>query len=88
MEEALHNVEKHAKADQASVRIELDQTDPVNHLLRMRIEDNGRGFDQTTSDPGHFGLLGMKEQTEILGGNLSITSAAAKGTRIQLEVSI
>ncbi len=88
VEEALHNVEKHAKADQANVRIELDQTDPGNHLLKVGIEDNGRGFDQTAPAPGHFGLLGMKEQTDILGGNLSVTSAAAKGTRIQLEVSI
>ena len=88
VEEALHNVEKHAKADHANVRIELDQTDPGNHLLKVEIEDNGRGFDQTTPAPGHFGLLGMKEQTDILSGKLSVTSAAAKGTHIQLEVSI
>ena len=88
VEEALHNVEKHAKAGQANIRVELDQTDPGNHLLKVGIEDNGRGFDQTAPAPGHFGLLGMKEQTDILSGKLSVTSAAAKGTRIQLEVSI
>lgn len=88
VEEALHNVERHAKADHVNVRIELDQTDPGNHLLKVVIEDNGRGFDQAAPAPGHFGLLGMKEQTDILSGKLSVTSAAAKGTRIQLEVSI
>ena len=88
VEEALHNIEKHAKANQANVRIELDQTDPGNHLLKMSIEDNGRGFDPSTPSPGHFGLLGMKEQADILSGKLNVTSAAAKGTRIQLEVSI
>jgi signal transduction histidine kinase len=88
VEEALRNVEKHAKADHVIIRIELDQTDPGNHQLKLSIEDNGRGFDQNAPAPGHFGLLGMKEQADILGGKLSITSASAKGTRIQLEVSI
>jgi signal transduction histidine kinase len=88
VEEALRNVEKHAKADHVIVGIELDQTDPGNHLLKVSVEDNGRGFDQTAPAPGHFGLPGMKEQTDILGGKLGIASASAKGTRIQLEVSI
>ena len=88
VEESLRNVEKHAKADHANIRIELDQIDPANHLLKVGIEDNGRGFDQDAPSPGHFGLLGMKEQTDVLGGNLSVTSDAAKGTRIQLEVPI
>lgn len=88
VEEALRNVEKHAKADQVAVRVELDQTDPSNHQLKLSIEDNGRGFDRSTPAPGHFGLLGMKEQTDILGGNLRVTSGAAKGTCIQLKISI
>ena len=88
VEEALRNVEKHAKADHVTIRIGLDQTDPSNHQLKLNIEDNGRGFDQSAPTPGHFGLLGMKEQTDILGGKLSIASASAKGTCIQLDVSI
>ena len=87
-EEALHNIEKHAHANQVGVRISLNQADPANHILTLVIEDDGKGFDPAAKMPSHFGLLGMQEQADILGGNFDVRSFANKGTRVQLEVSI
>ena len=87
-EEALHNIEKHAGATHVNIRVSLNQADPANHLLSLTIEDDGKGFDPIAKSPGHFGLLGMQEQADILGGKFAVRGLANKGTCIQLEVSI
>ena len=71
-----------------NIRVNLNQMDPANHVLKLIIEDDGKGFDPVAKTPGHFGLLGMKEQTDALGGKLDVKSTANKGTCVQLEVSI
>jgi signal transduction histidine kinase len=87
-EEALRNVGKHADASHVNIRVDLDQADPANHLLKLSVDDDGRGFDPGAQSPGHFGLLGMQEQADILGGKFAIISNPKEGTRIRLEVSI
>ena len=87
-EEALHNIEKHADANQVNIRVKLDQEDPANHVLKLAIEDDGKGFDPIARSPGHFGLLGMREQADILGAKFEVSGSADKGTCIQLEVPI
>ena len=87
-EEALHNIEKHAGANQMNIRVKLDQADPANHVLKLAIEDDGKGFDPIARSPGHFGLLGMREQADILGAKFEVSGSADKGTCIQLEVPI
>ena len=87
-EEALHNIEKHADANHVGVRVNLNQVDPANHILTLAIEDDGKGFDPAAKMPGHFGLLGMQEQADILGGKFDVRSFVNKGTCVQLEVSI
>ena len=87
-EEALHNIEKHADANHVGVRVNLNQVDPANHILTLAIEDDGKGFDSAAKMPGHFGLLGMQEQADILGGKFDVRSFVNKGTCVQLEVSI
>jgi signal transduction histidine kinase len=87
-EEALHNIEKHADASRVNIRVNLNQMDPANHVLKLTIEDDGKGFDPAAKTPGHFGLLGMQEQSDVLGGKLDVKSTTNKGTCVQLEVSI
>ncbi|WP_291315165.1 PAS domain S-box protein [Desulfuromonas sp.] len=86
VQEALHNVVKHAEA--SAVSIHLVASYPS---IRLKIEDDGVGFDyhgrQFDCDPSeHLGLVGMKERVDILGGRLDIRSAAGEGTRIVVEV--
>jgi signal transduction histidine kinase len=66
--------------------VALDQADPANQKLIVTIEDNGKGFDPSISKVGHFGLLGMREQSEIVNGTLDICSAKGMGTRIRFDV--
>ena len=57
--------------------------------LRLRVRDNGRGIDATAladgEQPGHYGLVGMRERAELIGGKLTVWSAAdsGHGNRIQ-----
>jgi signal transduction histidine kinase len=86
-EEALHNIEKHADARNAAIRVTIDQSNRANHILKLTIEDDGRGFAPESSAPGGYGITGMREQASILGANLVIQSAPGKGTKIQLEIN-
>jgi signal transduction histidine kinase len=82
-QEALTNVRKHAEA--GTVRIVLDE---VRDGIRLRVQDDGRGFDLATGPgvPGHLGLAAMRERVELLGGRLTIRSAPGKGTTVQAWV--
>jgi signal transduction histidine kinase len=81
--EALHNVERHAQAQ--SVRIELRALPGANAAARVTVIDDGIGFDTTVAHPGHYGLLGMREQAALIGAMLDIRSAPGEGTTIGLE---
>ena len=83
-EEAIHNIEKHAHAKQVLLTILLDQSSPLNHKLTLLIEDDGQGFDTSLTKPGHFGMVGMREQAEVLGASLDVQSAPGQGTRLKL----
>jgi signal transduction histidine kinase len=83
-EEALRNVERHAAA--SKVRLELRSTDAAQ--LELLIEDNGAGFDTAVSRPGHFGLIGLREQARLIGAAFEINSAPASGTTLRLTLRI
>jgi signal transduction histidine kinase len=83
-EEALRNVERHAAASQ--VRVTLRSTDAAQ--LELLIEDDGVGFDTAISRPGHFGLIGLREQAQLIGAALQITSTANSGTKLRLTLRI
>jgi signal transduction histidine kinase len=87
-EEALHNIDRHAEARKVVVKAKLDQTDPVNHVLTLSIADDGKGFDTLARPQGHFGLVGMREQAEIIGGKLTVSSKPGKGAAIILTASL
>lgn len=88
IQEALSNVEKHAKADKVSIKLEMD-TD----LLRVTITDNGVGFDmeKVLRDPekwDHFGIKGILERARLVGGEGRVESKPGKGTKLIVEVPL
>ncbi|MBN1862778.1 MAG: PAS domain S-box protein, partial [Dehalococcoidales bacterium] len=88
VQEALRNVEKHARATRVEARIEFG-TDKTS----VSISDNGRGFevdDDLAELPreGKLGLAGMAERVRLLDGTMKIESRPGKGTRLMVEVPI
>ncbi len=80
-EEAVANASKHAAASQIHVELLV-----LNRTLRLRVHDDGAGFDPATIQSPGYGLPGMKERTEQLQGTFTIISAPGQGTEICAEV--
>ena len=83
-EESLRNIERHASA--STVRVELRMVDATQ--LELRVEDDGVGFDPEASRPGHFGLIGLREQGQLIGAEIEIKSAPNRGTTLRLTLRI
>jgi signal transduction histidine kinase len=85
-QEALSNVLRHAQAESVLIQLEADDRE-----LRIDIEDDGRGFDPAGADRGgrpHYGIMGIRERAEILGGTARIESAPGRGTRVDVRVPL
>ena len=85
-QEALHNAVHHAGARQIEV---VATGDAVAGSIDLTVRDDGRGFtpgSQLGPDQGHFGLSGMRERIERLGGTLSIQSQPGSGTTVRAVV--
>lgn len=82
--EALHNVFKHARARQVSVRLKL-----LPYGFEIAVEDDGRGFDAKAtagrSDSGN-GLENMRERMKAVDGELEIQPGANAGTRVMFRI--
>lgn len=82
VQEALHNIIKHAKA--SSIHIALHFTEL---FLQLTLADNGKGF--ATNKPNQpNGLLNMKKRTDLLHGQFDIDSVLGKGTTIQIKIPL
>jgi signal transduction histidine kinase len=82
--EALRNAFQHAQASKIEAEIIYGE-----HLLRLRIRDDGKGIDRKVLDAGrdgHWGLPGMRERAEQMGAQLDIWSEAGAGTEVELQV--
>lgn len=85
-QEAVTNVLKHAGASKIWVKLHMEA-----RKLYLRIADDGRGFEQQdafSSHVGHFGLLGMRERAERLGGELHLASHPGEGTEVEVTVPL
>jgi signal transduction histidine kinase len=86
VQEAFANIVKHA--DASTVDVELNYT---SDRLALRVRDDGHGFDpENLSLPGsgHYGLIGMRERAERIGGHLTLHSRPGLGTELLVEVSL
>jgi two-component system, NarL family, sensor kinase len=81
--EALTNVERHAHAARARVRLTI-----TPERVRCIISDDGAGFNPEAVPEGHFGLVGMNERAKLLGGKLHVASAPGRGTRLLVSVPV
>lgn len=82
LQEGLSNAVKHSGSKEVKVSIEMNES-----RIELRIKDLGKGFDTSkigdwslTSE--HFGIIGMKERLESLGGNFQVISAISQGTTL------
>jgi two-component system, NarL family, sensor kinase len=83
-QEALQNVAKHAEARSAQVRL-MTRGDTII----LEVEDDGKGFTPAEltnhQGPGGYGLQGMRERAELLGGMLELQSSPGHGTVLRLR---
>ncbi|MFW5729623.1 MAG: PAS domain S-box protein [bacterium] len=77
VQEALTNVIRHAGVSRATLLVE--ETDGS---LRLRIADDGNGFDVTDQSDDSIGLRGMAERAELIGGTFEVVSTPGRGTAI------
>ena len=88
VQESLNNIVKHS--DAATARVTIHHREGI---LRLLIEDDGRGFDYAAliADTQHqhgFGLNGLAERVRILNGRLHYESTPSHGTRLTVEVPV
>jgi signal transduction histidine kinase len=81
-QEALQNVVKHAGASAASVELCCDPG-----LVCLRVADDGTGFHPDAAAYG-FGLSGMAERAELVGGHLDVRSAPGRGTTVEARIPV
>jgi two-component system nitrate/nitrite sensor histidine kinase NarX len=77
--EALANVEHHARAHRADVRLAFE-----NGSVKVVVEDDGIGIDQTAQPAHHYGLVIMRDRAATLGGTLAVSRRPEGGTRVEL----
>jgi signal transduction histidine kinase/ligand-binding sensor domain-containing protein len=85
-QEAVTNSLKHAGAGQVWIRLQVQA-----RKLYLRIKDDGRGFPDSevfNAAGGHFGLIGMRERAERLGGELRLESNPGSGTLVEVMVPL
>ena len=86
MQEALNNALRHSRADTVKVVLEKDRG-----CIRMCVKDSGDGFDPEAAfenpDPlTGYGLQGMLDRAEVVGGSVVIDSKPGQGTAVCLEL--
>jgi signal transduction histidine kinase/ligand-binding sensor domain-containing protein len=83
-QEAITNALRHARAKEIEVTLGFE-----SKQVELRVQDNGCGFDVTTSTQGfggHYGLLGIRERAAQIGGELSLSSQPQAGTEVKIRV--
>ena len=85
---AIGNILEHSEAQKASINVECTDTE-----CRMRIEDDGRGFDvskltEVESTGRGAGVFTMKERVKLVGGKCHIESQPGRGTRVVVNVPL
>ncbi len=84
LKESLSNVRRHAEASRISVSLRV-----AGEAVVLQVLDNGIGItDEQVQDPRAFGLIGMQERIQRVGGSIKIARRLEGGTRVIVEVPI
>jgi two-component system, NarL family, sensor histidine kinase YdfH len=81
--EAFNNIARYADASQVT----LDAINKEGTLV-ISIKDNGRGFDSNHIPAGHYGILGIRERINLIGGKLEIESSPGVGTTLTINIPL
>lgn len=84
--EALNNARRHSQAQQVAVRVRF-----ADQHVTLQVSDNGVGFAvpgrfTDLTQAGHFGLMGMRERAQLIGGHLTVASRPGEGTTVTVTV--
>ena len=85
-QEAVNNALQHAGAKSIEVTVDFDA---AFGIVKLCVRDDGTGFapgDEVGPEQGHFGLTGMRERIERLGGTFTLDTAPGRGTSIRAQV--
>jgi PAS domain S-box-containing protein len=86
--ELLFNVMKHADVGQATVTVTPDQ----DNSLRIAVTDHGKGLSpdalQRSAQPGHLGLISVRERFRAMGGRVDVESRPGQGTTVTLVLPL
>ncbi len=84
-QEALRNVAKHARADRVTISVDVDDDE-----VHMAVVDDGCGFDVAEAfavrEGASYGMAGMRERVEMVGGAFRVASEPGKGARIDVRI--
>ncbi|HEY9232081.1 MAG TPA: PAS domain S-box protein, partial [Blastocatellia bacterium] len=80
--ESVNNLVRHADCTAAEIDFQI-----AAQTLRLKVSDNGKGFDTGQAGDGH-GLLSMRQRAEGLGGKLDLVSRRGEGTTVMLELPL
>ena len=80
VQEAVNNALRHAQASRIEVRVEA-----LADSLQLEISDDGIGHVDQFHAPGHFGILGMRERAQALGGSFNLEQIEPTGVRVRVS---
>ncbi len=85
-QEALSNALRHAQARHISMELAFDE-----EAVTLRVWDDGKGFEvpdrfADLARKGHFGLMGMHERAQLVGGRLTVISAPGRGAMVEVSL--
>ena len=88
LQEGIKNAVKHSGSNKLKIHIEMKESN-----LELTVSDSGKGFDTSkikdwTLTGAHFGIVGMKERIESLGGDLEISSKIHRGTILKATIPV
>jgi two-component system sensor histidine kinase UhpB len=86
VQECLTNISRHAHATQVEIMLNRKPKNGQHPMLHISVSDNGQGFNEAAVDG--FGLHGMRERVEGLGGEFTLVSRLSKGTDISARIPL
>jgi two-component system, NarL family, sensor histidine kinase ComP len=83
LQEGISNVVKHSNSNELKIHLEMNESE-----IELIVRDSGKGFDSSQINDWlltgvHYGIAGMKERLESLGGELQISSSTGRGTMLR-----
>jgi two-component system, NarL family, sensor histidine kinase UhpB len=81
VQEAVNNALRHAHASRVDVQLDASTT-----VLQLVVTDNGQGQLAQFQSPGHYGVLGMRERAQALGGSFDLEQIEPVGVRVRVSL--